>query len=287
MKAQSGGVLGTFPFHLEKSTGAIHTTATVTNCFLIAAVSLSDVLTAFFASFGGLVVLVGLGLEKIYEETKHPDSGAARRYYARRKLGFTLLMVGIGLEVLIAFVHALAGARDLRNVKSIAEANDPRDLRVSEISAKASLEVAGPLDDNIPTQYSGFDFESPVWLMESNGPPYTLSFGAFRPLYVTGAVRTHETTSNGPKTHGYSMNLIRDLGAPGEVMLVPAWTPATTRIVLNRVNWMQFRLAFVPPKSEVLGGSVELLINGTFKKQFGIPHQFCSTNGTFYATNSP
>ncbi len=58
---------------------------------------------------------------------------------------------------------------------------------------------------------------------------------------------------------------------------------------MEKVNWTQLKLAFVPPQSEILGGSVEIIIgatSGTARKHFGIPRQISATNGTFYATNS-
>lgn len=212
----------------------------------------------------------------------------------RRARASALLKMSLLLALpIVGILSALSGQWGsersdlaLKKVRSIAEANDLKNLPVSDISGTVNVEVAGRLGEH-PTMFAGIDFESYVILMESNSPPNTLSFGAFQALYVTGTVGAHETTSTGPTTHGYSMNLRRDLGASGSVVVIRDGSPATSGIVMDRVNWVQLKLHFVPPQSEVLSGTAEILINGIFKKAFSIPAQICSSNGFFYGTNSP
>jgi hypothetical protein len=122
--------------------------------------------------------------------------------------------------------------------------------------------------------------------MESNGPPYTLNFAGLNTLHAS-EVSGFETRSAGPTTHSYTMNLKRgNMFTPGPVQVIEDRSLASTKMVLGKVNWVELKLAFVPAKSEVLGGIVEILINGTIKRQFAVPRQFCATNGTFYATNA-
>jgi len=234
-------------------------------------------------SFLQVAALIFFGLLVIFEiralvAKKHGQHDAEKRYEI---LAIAAFAVAVLLEI-IALPYS-SRSEDLADEK-IAH-NDPRNLAVSDITAKALVQVSGPLDGQ-PPAIVPMDFESYMTFVESNAPPFTLSFASFGSLYVSD-VSAHETRSAGPVTHGYSINLKRDFRMSGELSVINGWTPASANMVMDRVYRLEFRLAFVPAKTEVLEGSVELLINGTFKKKFIIPHQICSSNHMFYATNSP
>jgi prepilin-type processing-associated H-X9-DG protein len=134
----------------------------------------------------------------------------------------------------------------------------------------------------------GINLDSSATLMESNGPPYTLHFAGLNILYADGQVRGYTTRSDGPPTHSYVIDFKQDTSFPrGPAQVIDDWSSVTARMALQRMNWVEFRLAFVSPKAEIVSGFAELTINATHKKRFSIPRQICASNGTFYATNSP
>ena len=243
----------------------------------------------FWVLLAGLIadVVIAILAFLITRRGADPEAEKTRERILKRWLEFIAIFacIAVALGVILERRESVALETRIAIVTRMAASNDLRNLPVSDIVGKASVELSGRLDGT-PQPPMPIDLESSLMLMESNAPPNTLSFGAFQNLYVSG-VMAHETRSTGPITHGYSINFRHDFGhSGGAVAVISNGAPATARIVTDRINWTQLRLAFVPPKSEVLGGSVEILINGTFPMPFTIPPQICSTNGTFYATNS-
>ena len=165
-------------------------------------------------------------------------------------------------------------------LKSIAPLNQP----VSEITANATVELTGNLP-GVPPLIVGIDWGNCVVLMESNHPPATLAFSGLNVLYACD-ITGFTTTSDGPTTHSYVMNLRRDTAhASGPVQVITDFSTATAGMVMDKINCAEMKLEHIPPKSEILGGFVEFLINGSFKKRLSIPKQVCPTNGIFWASN--
>jgi hypothetical protein len=192
-----------------------------------------------------------------------------------------LLLWVIPIGTLIA---TIASARESIETDKKMDRLDPMNQPVSEIVGNATVEVMGPWG-GFPMPIIGVDLQSYVILEESNAPPNTLMFGGQNVLYAIDTTG-HYTTSTGPTTHTYVMNIKRHPDfAHGPVQVIADFSQATTKMVMERINWTELHLALVPPQSEILGGSVEIVVNATVRKTFSVPHQVCLSNGTFYATN--
>lgn len=239
-------------------------------------------------SFWFGVVLFVLSISDLISD--HRDTRARFRRAsgsAKKNLGYKIAKMWAVFLFSLALITSsaleyLSDERDSEEMQSKIASNDPLNRPVSEITSRARLEVAGPIGDHGGFMI-GMDRSSFMVLRESNSPPNTVFFGAFQTLYVTD-LRAHETLQAGPTNHGYTFGLSRDPEFSGDVRIIGGG-PATVDMVLSRVNWVSLNVTFVPPESEILSGSIELLINGSITKRFTVPRQICSGNGVFFATN--
>jgi hypothetical protein len=191
------------------------------------------------------------------------------------------------LVVVITTVSAISSQLGSEKTDKRVDGIDPINWAVSDIVGNATVTLPGKFP-GFPMSLVGIDRNSSAVLMESNAPPYTMNFGGIDTLYAGGEVEGYTTTSDGPPTHSYVIELKQDTAFHrGPAQVLADFSPVTTGMVLQRMSWVQLKLAFVAPKSEIVGGFVELKINGTHKMRFGVPRQFCDTSGAFYATNSP
>jgi hypothetical protein len=99
--------------------------------------SLAEAWVITLAAIGGVIVLIGLLLEKFSEKKWHKNINDFRRCESRRCWGEWFVMAGILVEIIVAAFSA----NDAWQTRQMAIKNDPRNATISEISATAILVV--------------------------------------------------------------------------------------------------------------------------------------------------
>src|SRR5205823_2836291 len=104
---------------------------------------------------GGIVVFVGLWMEKRFDKESYRDVADLRACKSLRKWGWRILMFGITAEIGLGFVFAYNDAREIKQSK-------PENQRIQAITAQAYFFVRGT-NLNIPLVDEG------LWSVTTTG----------------------------------------------------------------------------------------------------------------------
>jgi len=237
---------------------------------------MSPLIAPLVASFGGVLVAVGLWIEKKADEKlrlEHISNFVQETARLKKKaeLGWWILMVGIILEVILGFLLALNGEMEMREAVNNESINRP----VNDISARAIINIRG---------FSG-SFWQPaddvqVRLFESHKEE-TLSLGSFG--FLNGEFEyqfTHWNPDNPQKefrTYTISLSQRGYLSEDGFVQsgsVIKDGSLITAGQFMSNIDSAEIILKTFPKNAELVGGGVEVVINRTFKKRFKLlPNQ--------------
>jgi hypothetical protein len=232
-----------------------------------------DVFWPAAAAIGGIIVFFGLWIEKSADKKEYSNISDFRSSKAKGKCGWWILMIGISVEVLVGGALAYKDQREMNRAAADIAKNNPVNLQVSDIFLSMTVNVAGKRD-GIPLEME--QLESSVELLETNITMRSLYFGNFQILTGGNALSfDHLEAGTNNNYHGYTMefrpNRLGPTGGSGYV--ITDRSPLTPKHILDRIKALRFHLVFVPNDSEVISGSAEMVINGTFHKTFEILRQ--------------
>jgi hypothetical protein len=231
-----------------------------------------EVVFSVFAGFGGVVVLIGLWKE--WKSGKMDEIESEKEWFSdinkfrqrRRKshAGEFWVMSGVAIEIIVAVVFATMDVIDKHNFGNDVSRIDPTNLPVLNINAFAMLRVK---DKDFPdlTQWDSIPM-STNWGSKSatlklcgNGQnsvlqsiPYMISddFGK-----GTGF----------PDFREYFLNF--HMESVSAAMSLPLQSASKS---LGAANFISLDVRFLPPQSEILGGSVFVVVNNSLWKLFRI-----------------
>ncbi len=245
---------------------------------------------AIVASLGGILVFIGLWMEGAPDQKSYTDVSGFRR----AKQGWIILMVGISMEVIVAAVLAIKeGWNATQTAKMIAN-NDPFNKPISSIAASMHFKLKPTSRNDAPSEPQSATM---IEFLEEDINRRTLNLGKFGVLYAH-EVTPFEHTGNGIHDSGLVIELrvspFNEADFVGSV--IENNQPITPRLFMDRIRAFQCYLTFIKKESQILDGTAEVVINGTFRKEFQIYSQKTfkelsdwRTNGNgsyFYATNS-
>jgi hypothetical protein len=95
--------------------------------------------TAFWACIGGLIVLLGLWIEKMADKKWYRDVHEFRRSKLKSEIGWWILMVGIAVEIGTAGRLAVKEELEIWQANNSAWKNDPRKLPLNSVTAFATI----------------------------------------------------------------------------------------------------------------------------------------------------
>jgi len=240
-------------------------------------VTWADVLWTIFFSFGGVVVFVGLWMEKKYDKESYSTIEDFRLSKAKRKSGWLILMSGIALEVMFGLAHAY---KDVRQINTI----DPLNRNVAEISANVILKLEG-------TNFEHFDdpftprLDNWVTLMENATNEANFSAGSISVLMAEDVLPfvSSKQLDGTPVSRGY---VIRYVENPMDVFEKKGEAKESRPVVgdvVEKVNLLRISPAFIPKEQKIIGGSATLTINGLIRKRFVVYPQ--ATDDAFLKLN--
>lgn len=168
---------------------------------------------------------------------------------------------------LAIFLVALVGALGAQWSSEALEKRSPINSPVSTITGNVIVNLSGPLDG-----YPGIGVHLDSWMemTETNLAQRSIYLGPFQ-VMTARDILGYESRSSGPVARGYSMAFEPNpMFAPGftEGRIIADNSPLTPAVIINRITSLRFRLAFIPPESEVLSGSAVITINGAFQMRF-------------------
>ena len=197
-------------------------------------------------------------------------------------------MIGIAAEIALGFGHALKDALEIRQIKITAAKNDPLNRPISDISASATI-LMRTKETGLPP--FGPQPDSTVGLLENgigDRIPRTVFLGGFQTLLEESAQGFTQSDSTGSYV-GYSIQFRADRlfsSSPQNGFVLADYSPITPKHILSKIETLAFHVVFIPKDAEIVSGSAEILINGTFRKEFQIFNQKLGASGGFYATNT-
>jgi hypothetical protein len=231
----------------------------------------AEFLVSLVAMLGGMVVFVGLVMEKIAEHGDDKYSPPFLKPYKRLgKWGWIVLMIGIVLEVGVAGWSASVDWQ----TRQMAIKNDPLDQPIADVTAIVILDVKGtnlfrPSPDFPRNSYSIISFyETNIYYYGTNGirADTGLDLAATDARAYPHLVRGN-LTSRAPNFYGYALKFERVTMPFGEYndltttndMIPP--TP-TVREVITKFKIIQIYIDFIPKNSELFKGYARVFING-------------------------
>jgi hypothetical protein len=224
------------------------------------------------ASTGGMIVFLGLWIEKEAEEEKSRTEHLGSPIKSKEGFGWTVLMVGIVVEIATACGLAFY---DVHEQQRFSDASNPLNKLVTDLAAEAYFEVRGDkVADVSPYKVPPLKMGiAELWLSETNG------LGTIFPiLYADNFGRMHGILSD--DTRGYSLRFHENgMAAMFAQTRGNAW--AVSKITTVRFLWMSF--SFLTNNADIASGTVFLVINGGsggVRRTFHIPPQRPSPCGT-------
>jgi hypothetical protein len=277
-------------------------------------------LIALAASIGGMIVFLGLWIEKEAEEEKKENfsdfAGDKRLIKLKSEIGWWILMSGIFIEVVTAGGFAAYDAVENKRTADKIRDADPRNLPIVSIIGSICIVVQPPFKSfatnlNLPKKYG-----DPQFYTGADGLPSVLPFllsddkelrkhemvffdfgeqpGEYlgNEIQVMGQVSAMVDIVSDSKTNEDNIGFEINLYPPTDNS--PVFNPDS--LTFNSLDFVHFSLREVlPPPLKIVGGKIELLINGFFPKSFPILPQtnenslnvFCvETNNPAGETNS-
>jgi hypothetical protein len=215
------------------------------------------------ASIGGIIVFIGLLLEKIAEcKNERFSPPLWKPYKILGECGWVILMIGIAAEIVVGFALAWKDEKDISAAKN-AERNAP----ISVMTATAFLIVAPTNITELTNLVSGREARLTTWkderwgtsletlIAESNDiNEYPIHF-----LFGTPRGKIYRMQFSSP-----NLNTAEGIEYPVKI--------------LDDIHLVHIDLNFLPRDTEIVDGSVELVLNSEHK-MFEFPRQN-DTNST-------
>lgn len=235
-------------------------------------------------------MFIGLWMEGAPDEKSYTDF----HHFRRAKRGWVILMLGISMEVIVAAALAIKEGWDATQTAKVIAENDPLSKPVSSIVANMHLRLKPMSRSDAPAEAQSATM---IEFLEEGMGRRTMNLGRFGVLYAH-SVTPFEQTGNEIHNAGLVIELrvspFNETGFVGSV--IENSQPITPRLFMDRIRAIRCYLTFIKKDSKILDGTAEVLINGTFRKEFQIYSQKSfkelsdwRTNGNgsyFYATNS-
>jgi len=261
------------------------------------------------AALGGEIAFFGLWIEKEADKAEKKEHlsnflDEARRIKLKSKIGWWILMIGIGFEVLTATGLAIRDDWEIRNANANALKNDPNKWQIFHVLGYAELSVH-PLEPiwntvNWRTNSNGDKFEplphfGAITLPSPDKYEVELVLGKSLQLETNGwnlqigsdRVSSLPTiTWLGAMTHENSISLKVYFGSSPEKTQI-----SSSLLTPEDLDAVSLTLPF---RCEILQGDVKMIINGSIPKNFQIPPQttigdvatsVMTTNGDFEPLN--
>jgi len=215
------------------------------------------------ASIGGIIVFIGLLLEKIADWMN--ERFIPQGYKPHKMLenfGWTILMFGISAEIVVGFALAAKDERDINNAKN-AERNAP----ISVMTATAFLIIAPTNIAELTNLVSGREARLTTWKDERWGTSLETLIAEGNDINEY-PIRFVFGTSRGKI---YRMQFSSPNFNTAEGVEYPVK-------ILDDIHIVHIDLNFLPRDAEIVDGSVELVLNSEHK-MFEFPRQN-DTNST-------
>jgi hypothetical protein len=228
--------------------------------------SLAEMWVVIIAAVGGVIVFVGLLIEKLSEKLDDRFLGKDHEIKAPRGLeffGWCILMFGILVEIGVA----IWSANDDWQTRQIAIRNDPWNGRILLIEARAYVRFKDDSIADLPpwgsSRVAGLMLcknKSDSWAAPNFSPLSADKFARMGAVLFGGnTVREREYTLNF-QSDGY------------EAMGVNSGTGEPVKGIFE-IKALRIFLKFIPKNSEVLGGQADVIVNGRIHSVFQIPPQ--------------
>jgi hypothetical protein len=215
------------------------------------------------AALGGEIVFLGLWVEKEAEEESEKDnSDFFRPHKSTEKIGWIILMIGIGAEVFIATALAIHDDWEIRIASNNAAKNNPLVQPVSNISAIFRLIVTAKSYQ--PRNLISLD-------------DISLNFGKFQMIAKQCRWYEHLDSLTEPRHVAFYTIAIyfeqshlpygdwNDINTPMPDYFMPP--SMTVSNALNDTHGFFSYIGFIPKNAEVIKGTIQFSING-FNKTF-------------------
>jgi len=253
---------------------------------------ISATIIPFVASLGGVFVFWGLWLEGPPDPEEFSDIDAFRRHKVKSKKGWKILMVGIFLEIVVAFGLAVKEGWQARTTTIQIAKNDPLNQPVNDIVVNANFILK---TNRFLGATMGLDLGTSVELLESNyansNSPRTVNLGSFSTLFSEQTVPGSVSDNTG--THARLLVQFKASSFAGPIqngVVISNMSPLTPKDVMQRIQVLKFRSIWIPSDAELIGDTAQMFVNGKMAGIFKIfpkkadgrkPGEF-----EFYATNA-
>ncbi|HZF00718.1 MAG TPA: hypothetical protein VE344_02370 [Methylomirabilota bacterium] len=210
----------------------------------------------FWATIGAIIVFVGLVLEKFADWLNEKFLGGYKPHKTLETFGWFLLMFGIYIEI----VDAGWSANDAWQTRQMA---NPWNGPISEISARAFISVKDDSTPDLPTQGSPRIASLALCQNDVEAKFDATHFGFLDAdkFVRSGSVLIGNDTV---RKRGYSLifnsegNLVMDSGTGIPIKEI------------ENVKVVRMDLKFLAKDSEILGGKVQVVVNGKILGNFQI-----------------
>jgi hypothetical protein len=227
-----------------------------------------------WATAGGIAVFVGLILEKAAEWMNERFLGETHNpHKLLGDVGWIILMVGIGIEVVVAGGTAIEDWR----IKQLTIENSPLNQPISDISVVVKIKLGGTNFVESPNWGSHWIAGLTLCDLKDAITGETL-FGAtgidggnlkadtsdIRRVYYSDLISPHQ------EAHGYVIRF--DSQGTDLIPYIPVTraTPQKVKSIIDKVKILEIDLKFIPHNSDFLGGDAKVLVNGNVQLDFDI-----------------
>ncbi len=233
------------------------------------------------------MVFVGLVIEKEAEDArggpKHAELSEEERKFIHRKseIGWKVLMIGIGIEIVIG--GGLA-AHDVLKEKETADEmaqNDPLNQPVSDVSAVVIFHLKTQSIKNVQKPLFG---AKPGYLLLDTTNLDLGKFDEFCSLECKLGDASYSQALNSGDPNFADLMLEMNFHLWPRLSAKPPariGSPIKISDIMKNVNILKIDAVLITNSAEVIGGHVELILNGGVRKEFEIPPQINGTNEGF------
>ncbi len=230
----------------------------------------SSALIPLLASFGGMIVFLGLWIEKEAEDEDKKEHlsnliGDARILKLKSEIGWWVLMGGIVIEALVAGGLAMHEVWAARKIESTIARNDPTNGPIRTVEAHALLIMEKPVE--AWNRNSGMKC---AWLrlyhVEGVG-----SERKFFGIDLTSEEFRPHTNFVGGQKFSFDLSLIPDEPRFGAGVFPKNGMSAAEMVKI--LDAFELSLSFFPAVAEVSTGYVSIRINAAIEKYIPIPRQ--------------
>jgi hypothetical protein len=246
--------------------------------------------TAFGACVGGVFVFSGLLIEKAAEKGWFGFATDLHRKNRTTEIGWSVLMIGIAIEIVTAGQLAIKEERELKQIKAAAAENDPLNQPIFNLSVQLHIKLNMRGSAFVERRGPG-TLSNNVAMMFLCDEKSTLNGSHFN-LLVADHVLFDSTNRN---SGAYSMQFHDSDISTAVYALVGNGMRFHQVRELQDIKFLRIDAWFLPENAEVEGGHA-ILLAGTKRKAFQIPPQsnfknaglmpLGGTGFVFIATNS-